>query len=262
LTMDAKVDEKEYEKIAIDSIELDMSSLVGREIMLLAEQFPGKRLTCKILSANQEMITVDRSGSGGLINDLISNQSLFVQFCYKGQRVSVKGMIKRSSGGRCILLLDKKVVPLLRRRFMRIHVVSNVKLALHPEKITGPSQLKRLRWMETELRNISCGGALIEHSGCFNVGVFMLVNIDIHELPFPSLLVAQIRYCNHLGDGHFHAGVEFIVRDTYDKYFSTDVIKKFPAKVFEYSEKKRNDLNKQIISLMRQQDKIINRRQV
>lgn len=254
MTMDAKVAEKGNEKMAIEAIELDMSSLVGRKIMLLTEQFPGKRLTSKILSANQEMITVDRSGGGGLINDLVSNQSLFVQFGYKGQRVSVKGTVKRSSGGRCALLLDKKVVPLLRRRFMRVPVDSNVKLAVYPEKITGPSQLKRLRWMETELRNISCGGALIEHSGCFNVGAFMLVNINVPEIPFPSLLMSQVRHCNHLGDGHFHVGVEFIVRDTYEKYFSPAVVKNFPAIVLEYSEKKRDDLNKQIISLMRQQD--------
>ena len=253
--MDAKTAEKEYEGIAIDSIELDMSSLVGRKIMLLTEQFPGKRLTSKIISVNNEMVTIDRSGSGGLINDLVSKQSLFVQFVYKEQRVSVKGTIKRSSGGRCTLLLDKKAIPLLRRRFMRIQVDSNIKLAIYPEKITGPSQLKRLRWMETELRNLSCNGALIEHSGSFNVGAIMLVNIDIPEILFPSLLVAKVRHCNHLGDGHFHVGVEFIVRDIYEKYFSPAVIKKFPATVFEYSEKKRDSLNKQIISLMRQKDK-------
>ena len=245
---------KSLEKTQIESFRLDLSSLVGREITLYSEQFPGKPLKTKILAASTGSITIGRSGSAGQVDDLVTSQGLFVQFDYRGQRVSVRGALKRTGSGNCLLELDDKVVPLARRRFSRLDIDTRVNLAVLPITTFNPSKLDRLRWVATDTRNISGGGTALEYTGFLENGTNLFINLDVEEIPFPSLLLGQVRHCHRRERGHLHIGVEFLVKEMREKFFSVSTIQRLPSVVFQYTARTRADLNEKVTALIQSKD--------
>ena len=109
-----------HEKIS--SEQLDLSTVVGHDVTIYSRQFPGKPLQSKVVLVTKNILSVDRSGSGGQIDSLVNNQRITVKLDYKGQPVALAAVLKRSSGGRCNILLGDNVTLLARRRFTRIPV--------------------------------------------------------------------------------------------------------------------------------------------
>jgi len=114
---------------AFSSISLDLSRLVGHHITLYTEQIPGKKLQARVVAVHDKQISIDTSGKSSLINNLVSQQKVVLQFAHKGQEISVKATLIRSLGGRCLFIIDERVTPLAQRRFYRVELVKQIKLA-------------------------------------------------------------------------------------------------------------------------------------
>ena len=65
-------------KAVINGKDIDHSALVGRNIRLRTEQFPNRILDTRIVSVSRGNLIIDRSGSSGMINQLIGNQNIEV----------------------------------------------------------------------------------------------------------------------------------------------------------------------------------------
>lgn len=234
----------------VDASRFDFSLLVGHELTLFSEQFPGKPLKSKVILARDGELSIDRSGGCGLIDNLVNNQQVTMRVTYKGQQISVPATLKRSGGGGCRIIMGDKVMPLSRRRFTRVFLSRLVKLAVIPVSTFNRNKLARLRWLETVTINISGGGALIDFSSCLENPTYLFMNIDLAEFPFPPLMLAQVLYSLPRDNGHFHVGFEFIVREEREKRFSLTTLKQLPQVVFEYGERKRLELDNMITAWM------------
>lgn len=233
-----------------DSEQIDLSSLVGREVILYTEQFRGRSLKTKVVMVSGDVLSVDRSGGSGMIDCLINNQRAVVQFDYKGQRISVDARLKRTSGGKCSLALGAKMTPLSRRRFKRFDINRQVRCAvMHTSNFTA-MDISRLRWIETESINFSSGGVLICLPKQLTRENYLLMNIVAEDFDFPALLVGQVRYSYPVDRFHYRIGNEFIIDEVKDQHFSLTAIKSLPAVIFQYTADQRSDLNKKLITQM------------
>ncbi|MDZ4724402.1 MAG: hypothetical protein SGI97_10960 [candidate division Zixibacteria bacterium] len=232
--------------IGFDAARLDVSRLVGHFLIMYSEQFPGKELVTKVLSTQQRMLLIDSSGNQGLIDSLVNNQTVVVKFTYKEQLVSIRAHLKRSGGGRCYLVLDDRITPLTQRRFQRIPLVTSVKLAAIPKISYSQKGLSHLRWMETESINFSSGGLLISIPSFLEKTVNLLVNFEVENETFPSLVLAHVRHCYHIEHGRYQAGIEFLTRDLVEKQFPADRLRTFPAAVLEYTAQLRDIINRNL----------------
>lgn len=233
----------------IDSSRFDFSLLVGRELTLFSDQFPGKPLRSKVILANNYEITIDRSGNSGLIDNLVNNQKVTVQVAYKGQHLALPATLKRSGAGSCKIILGAKVLPLKRRKFVRVAMSRSVKLAVVPVATFNSQKLARLRWLETTSTNISSGGALIDFSSYLESPTYLFLNVDLNEISFPELVLGQVRYSLSRNTGHFLVGVEFIVKEVGQGLFPRMTLKQFPPAVFEYNKAQRSELNTKLTVL-------------
>ncbi len=234
----------------VDIARFDFSTLVGHKVTLFADQFPGKPLASKVVVASGNTIAVDRSGSSGLIDNLVNNQQIIVQVLYKGEPVSVRATVHRTEGGSCKISLGDKVVPLLRRRFRRIPLVRTVRMATLPMATFSNKTLSMLRWMQTDTVNISGGGILLSFTSALEYPTYVFMNVACTEASFPSLILGQVRYSIPVETGRWHVGVEFIPRENRRKHFAFATIRQMPAAVFAYDEAMRADMNRQLIAWM------------
>ncbi len=234
------------DKASISIDEVDLSSLVGREIVLFSEQFQGRPLNTKVIMVNNGVLSVDRSGGGGMIDTLINNQKTVVQFTLKGQRISVDATLKRTGGGKCCLELGEKLVPLSRRKFKRYDWARPVRCAVLPPANIDTQRLSKLRWIETDSINFSSGGVLVCLPKHLTSKSYLLLNIAVNEFEFPQLVIGQVRYSYPIDSFRFKIGIEFIVNDVKEKHFAPATIKKLPQAVFEYSASRRSELNREL----------------
>lgn len=226
--------------------QVDLSSLVGHEITLFSEQFRGKPLTTKVVLVANGVLSVDRSGSGGMVDSLIGNQKAVVQFVYKGQRISVDATLKRTSGGKCSLILGEKLLPLSRRKFKRFDLNRPVRCAVMSPVDFDSSRLPKLRWLETDSINFSSGGVLICLPKNVTSQSYLLLNIELGEVEFPNLVIGQVRYSYPIDSFRFNVGIEFIVSDVKERHFAPSAIKKLPEAVFQYDAHRRRELNREL----------------
>jgi len=248
--MTSSPEQTSLKRPAVDASHFDFSLLVGHEVTLFSEQFPGKPLKSKVILARNGEVSIDRSGGSGLIDSLVSNQKVTMRVMYKGQHISVPATLKRSSGGKCRMIVEDRVVPLSRRRFTRVFLSRPVKLAVIPVSTFSRNKLARLRWLETVTVNISGGGVLIDFSSCLEKPTYLFLNIDLVEFPFPPLVLGQVLYSLPRDNGHFLVGLEFIVREEREKRFSLTTLKQLPHVVFEYGKQERVELNNKITAWM------------
>jgi len=230
--------------IGIDDV--DLSSLVGHEVILYTDQFRGKPLHTKVILVNGSVMSVDRSGSNGMIDNLINNQRTVVQFVHRGQRISVDATLKRTANGQCSLVLGQHMTPLSRRRFRRYDLTRPVKCAVLPSKDFNGNHISRLRWIETDSINFSSGGVLLTLSRNLGSESYLLLNIDVRDFDFPALIIGQVRYCYPIDKFRFNVGIEFIVGDIREKHFAPSTLKRMPPVVFEYTASRRKELNKEL----------------
>lgn len=241
------------EKIAAE--QLDLSTVVGHDVTIYSRQFPGKPLQSKVILVTRNVLSLDRSGSGGQIDSLVNNQRITLKLDYKNEPISISAVLKRSSGGRCNIVLDEHVTLLARRRFARIPVDRPAKFAVLSSTAVNGGKVQGLRWLPSTTTDISSGGALIHLTSSLEQLSYILINIDMEDLPLPSLIVGQVRYTYTTEGGRIATGVEFIVREDLDKHASGSPVAKLPAILFEYTAGLRDRIDGQIKAWMQSNDK-------
>ncbi len=237
------------DKAFLDGIDLskfDFTTLVGGKIKVYSDQFPGKALFSRITVSGVDAITIDRSGADGLIDNLVNNQTVIVQLDYKGERIAVSGTFNRVGGGVCKVFFKNKVVPLFRRKNIRIDVRRPVKLSALPVKSFTKTRLAKLRWMETSTINLSGGGALLDMSAYLEAPTYLFINLGFDEVKFPKLIMGQVRHCHLDNPGHYHVGVAFISKEQKRKHFSLSMEKQLPDQVSQYDDIQKSLLTKKM----------------
>ena len=234
------------------SLDLDLAELVGRIVTIFSEQFPGQPLKSRVMAARDESLSLDRSGTDGRIDTLVSNQSVVVQFEYHGQTVSVQARLKRRQGGQCHAVLGDAVVPLSKRQFRRMDLRCRVRLATLPTAVLQPRKLSQLRWFETDTINLSSGGTMVIMNSHLEPGIYVVINIDLGHLGFPLLLAGCVRHCFQRAEGEFCVGIEFIVQEKREDHFSSSSLRQLPNNLFSYSAVDRRNLNREIVAWMQE----------
>ena len=236
------------DKAFLDGIDLnkfDFTSLVGGKIKVYSDQFPGKSLSSRITVSGIDVITIDRSGADGLIDSLVNNQKVIVQVEYKKEKIAICGTFNRV-GGACKINFHNKVVPLFRRKHVRVEIEKPIRLSVLPVKSFTKARLSKLRWMETSTINLSGGGSLLDMSSYLEAPTYLFINLDFDEVEFPKLIMGQVRHCHLDNPGHYHVGVEFITREQRRKHFSSSIKKQLPGQVSQYDDIQRSLLTKKI----------------
>jgi hypothetical protein len=236
------------ESYGIPAPNLDLSVLVGREVRLFTEQLPGKEILTRVVSVHEGQFVLDSGSRSDVVSNLVHGQTVVVQFAYKGERLSVKAQFRRTAGGRHSVVLDDTVVPLSHRRFRRIDVERTVRLAAFPVSSFSRRNLSRLRWMETSLRNFSSGGASVKLPAQLEKEIYLLVSIDFDSELFPPLILAQVRHCYPTEEGHFHIGVEFVIREKGMTLVPASTVRELPPVVMSYEARHREALNKKLLA--------------
>lgn len=242
---------KPDQSAGVQAIRLDVAGLVGHQIGLFSDQYPGRELPVRVLSVQGNMMLIDGSATRNALDNLVSNSSVTIRFTYRDQVISVKAAFRRSSGGRVVLYLDEAVTPLMQRKFVRVAMVATVNLAPLPKVSYGNRQLAQLRWLQTQSINFSAGGMLLSIPSYLEKSVLVLCNFTLEQLDFPALVVAQVRHCRQADPGHFHTGIEFQTGDHLRDLLSGDRLRELPRAAFEFSTEMRTELN---IKLTHDQD--------
>jgi hypothetical protein len=231
---------------SIDGARLDLSYLVGRDINLFCEQLPGKEMHGRVVSTHDRQLEIEGGSRQDSTDNLVNNQTVILQFPYKGQTVSVRALLRKSAGGRSYFLMEEKLVPLSQRRHRRIELHRSAKLAAVPIQTFARKNLSRLRWMETTTMNFSSGGALLEIPSYLERGVYLLIHVDVKADLLPVLTLAQVRHCYSADSGRFNTGVEFVVKETARKIVPPSTARELPSAALSYSVIDRERLNKVI----------------
>lgn len=237
----------------ISLLTFETSTLVGREILIFSEQFPGQPLISRVVHACGKVISIDRQGSLGRVDSLVNNQRVVIQFEYKDQRVTVDTVLKRTSGGKCSLLLGDRVVPLVRRQFSRAPLVRLIRMAVLPINTFRADRLSSLRWIESDTLNISGGGVLVDLTSRLEKETCVLMNIELSEYDFPTLMCGKVRHCYQGNDNHFMIGIEFVVKEEAHKLFSRSIISRLPQAALRYTAAGRAEMNALLSAWMRKQ---------
>jgi c-di-GMP-binding flagellar brake protein YcgR len=230
------------ENIVISSREIDYSKLVGREIRIRTEQFPGQMLSTKILAVTDNNLVIDRSGSCGRIDQLINNQKIEVFFDYKGEPVEFVSRISVPRAGRLQIPIALSVNPQVRRQFVRINLARDVRLTLFDDGSIGSVRLSRMKWLETSTVNISGGGMLINVPILPTTEEFTVLHLNFDDFVLPKLMVGRIRHRRRSDDNKNFLGIEFVVRESCFEKLPRNLLRNLPLKFFDFDEKIRTEL--------------------
>jgi len=154
------------EKVYIKSSEIDYSRLVGREIKIHSEQFSGRALNAKVVAVTDSNLVIDRSGSGGLVDQLITNQPVEVSFDYKGEPVVFNSRIWVPRIGRLQIPIALDVTPKIKREFIRLEIPCNIRFAFCDETNIASVRLSKLKWAESATIISEAEGFWLEYR-CF-----------------------------------------------------------------------------------------------
>lgn len=225
----------------------DLSELVGFQIKVFSDQFPGKVLSTKVVAALDDRLVAESSRRHEAIDNLVNRQVVVIQFPYRGQLVSVRAQLNKSDGGRCCFILDSHATPLSQRRYHRLAMDTIVNLAPFPATGILSRKISRLRWMETSASNFSAGGTMVTVPTVLHTSVKLLVNIRLDEFEFPDLVIAKVCHSYQYDDISCRAGIEFITRELGSRLFSPTTMDNLKANLFTYTNLGREQLNRAIL---------------
>ncbi|MEW5794863.1 MAG: hypothetical protein AB1772_00755 [Candidatus Zixiibacteriota bacterium] len=225
---------------------LDLSQLVGFHVRLFTKQFPGRELYARIVAAVGQKLVAEGGQRNDVIDNLVNNQTVVLQFPYRGETISVKARLQKSGGGQCAFDLDEKATPLSQRRFHRVSLTFKVNMASFAAAGVLTRKLDRLRWMETNLVNFSAGGALLSVPTILPDTVRLLVNIQPENFRFPTLIMAGVRHSYQYDDINCRAGIEFVTKENAQRMLSPYQMAEMPPVLFSYTANNRETLNHSI----------------
>lgn len=240
----------------LDPSELDLSSLVGRDIRIFPEQAPHQRMIRRAVMVHGGEITIDNSRSMSESKELTNDESVVIQFEYRGQQVSVKATIKNNPGGKYRLCLAEHAIPLVRRRFRRFDVSVPTRLAVFSTTRFDPKKMARLRWIETYTENVSCGGMMLDFNNLLKEETSLFVNATLEEFGVPRLVIAGVRHCHQDANGRFKIGLELMINEDKEQHFSPSIVRALPSSVLTYTAKMRSNVNEKLAAWMREQEEI------
>lgn len=230
-----------------DAARLDLSQLVGYEMRLFSDQFPGKELHTKAIAVSDRQIHVESGQRFGDLENLVNHQTVVVQFMYRGQDISVKAKFQRSNGGRCLITLGETVTPLRQRRFCRIPMSVIVRLANYPVTGWRERKLNQLRWIETSSLNFSSGGLMIVLPSPLDKSSRLLLNVNPHDIDFPALVLGRVCHCYQGEDMQYRIGIEFITSETVRRTIPPARISGLPQALFTYDRSVRDEVNRIVL---------------
>ncbi len=219
----------------INSAKIDSSILVGKRIKIITEQFPGQALTTRIMSAGDNNLVLDKSGSGGKISQLIQKQNVNVQFEYKGQAIAFTSAIVTSDGGRIMIPMAESLNPMVRRKFVRFDMDKVIRLTYFDERNIKTARLSKLKWFETTIANIGGGGVLAFMPSVLADDNFILMNMDMDNLEFPHLILGRICHSHRNDKNKIVTGIEFITRENGGKIIPSSLIRNLPEAIFHFN---------------------------
>jgi hypothetical protein len=235
------------EAAAFEAMRLELAELVGRDIKVFSEQMPGKELRSKVLATQDQQLQIFSGGPGNLIDSLVNNQSVIIQCRYRGEELSIRAKFRKAGGGRCHLALEEKVTPLRQRRFRRINFVRPVRLAAFPMNLHARTGIGHLRWLQTDTINFSSGGIMVALPTLLDQRACLIMSLDLQDLAFPSLILAQVCHAHQIDIGPFRTGVEFVTREQGASMVPETRRRDLPGAVFEFSAAERERLNREIL---------------
>jgi len=235
------------DEIYIRSTEIDYSKLVGREIKIRSEQFSGRILNARVVAMSDNNLIIDRSGSGGLIDQLITHQPIEVSFEHKGEPVVFVSRILVPRVGRVQIPIALDVSPAIKREFFRFEFPCNVRFAFCDETSIGSVRLGKLKWAESATLNIGGGGVLIAVPLFFSKDDYIIMHLDLEDLILPQLMVGRIRHKQSGESSRSYVGVEFIIREQCSEKLPRTLLQNLPMKLFEFDRKLRSNLSKHIL---------------
>jgi hypothetical protein len=227
------------EKVYIKSSEIDYSKLVGREIRIRSEQFPCRVLSARVVAVSDNNLVLDRSGSSGMIDQLIANQTIEISFDYKGEPVAFNSKIYIPRVGRLQVPIALDVAPQIKRQFVRLPVSGKVRMTFCDENNIGSARLSKLKWLETETMNIGGGGMLIGAPLFAAKDDYMIFHLEIENAAIPQLMVGRIRHKGRGENNLTRIGVEFIIREHCGEKLPNALLKSLPLKLFDFDERMR-----------------------
>ena len=225
---------------------LELSQLVGIRITVFSDQFPGKELMIRIVSCSGRRLMAENGQQNEIVENLVNNQEVVLQFPYRGQDISVKAKLRRTGGGRCSFELDEHATPLSHRRFYRVQIESPVNLAPYPLIGMHNRKLNELRWMATTASSLSAGGTLLSVPTLLPESIRLLINLQQDYFKFPTLVLAQVRHTYQYDDIQCRAGVEFITREKANRMYSPNQISELPPVSISYSNTRREFMDRAI----------------
>ncbi len=226
----------------IKSAHIDYSILVGKKITIITEQFPGQVLTSRIMSNSNNNLVLDKSGSEGKINQLIPKQNVEMQFKYKGQDIAFTSSIIISESGRILVPIVASMSPTVRRKFIRFEMEKAVRLTYFDERNIKSARLNKLKWFETTISNIGGGGALAFMPSMLADDNFILMNMILDGLAFPSLVLGRVCHIHRNGQNKIVAGVEFITKENAATMISSSMVRNLPEATFQFDNKMAKEL--------------------
>jgi c-di-GMP-binding flagellar brake protein YcgR len=225
--------------IVINSRDIDYTGLVGRKVSIVTEQFPGKMLSAKVLAITNNALVIDRSGSSGLVNQLVARQNLEVRFDYKGEPVVFTSTVSSPQEGRLQLPIAPDVRPLVRRRFVRFDLEKDIRLTYFDDKHIKTARLNKLKWLETFTANIGGGGLLAVMPTILDNDNYLIINLGFDDLDIPHLMLGRVCHCQKDESKKFLVGVEFVTREYHKEVLPSSLTRNLPPGVFMFDNKAR-----------------------
>ncbi|MCP4704950.1 MAG: hypothetical protein GY865_10095 [candidate division Zixibacteria bacterium] len=221
----------------INSTQIDYSILLGKRIKIITEQFPGIALSTRIVSAADNKLVLDKSGSNGKISQLIQKQNAHIQFEYKGQNIAFASSIVTSDNGRIMIPIVDSLNPMVRRKFVRFELNRAIRLTHFEERNIISARLNKLKWFETTISNIGGGGVLANMPNLLNDENFILMNIELDNLEFPPLILGRVCHTQRGNNNKIITGIEFIPKENASNMISASLFRNLPEAIFQFDNK-------------------------
>jgi len=228
--------------VIISSNDVDYNALVGRKVDIVTEQFPGKVLNAKVVGINNKSLVLDRSGSSGLINQLVGRQNLEVRFDYKGEPVVFVSTISPSTEGRIQVPIASDVKPLVRRQFVRFDLEKDIRLTYFDIRYIKTARLNKMKWMEISTANIGGGGLLAVMPAALEDDNYLIMNLGFEDLNIPHLLMGRVCHCRRDDNKKYLVGVEFIVKEYHKDNLPSSLLRNLPGSIFVFDDEARKKL--------------------
>jgi c-di-GMP-binding flagellar brake protein YcgR len=228
-------------KAVIESKDIDHSALVGQNVRIKTEQFPGRLLDSRIVSVSGGNLIIDRSGTSGMVDQLIGNQNIEVTLEYKGEQVVFNSTISKPKEGRIQIPLAGSLIPGVNRRFVRVKLELGVRLAFFDNSGISSARLNKLRWFKTQTVNVGGGGMLVEIPVNLSNEFFMILHMELDDFDIPVLMLGDIRHCR-AKNNNYYTGVEFIIKENCIDKLPKLLVSNLPPGLFAFNSAMRENL--------------------